>query len=747
MIKLPVKIILIYFLLISVTFSEIIKKIEVSGNQRIPVETIEMFSSVSVNDDLSLDDLNIILKELYETNFFENVNLEFSNSVLKISVIENPIIENINFEGIKVKKIEKAIRKNLILKSRSSYNEFSLAKDKNNILSTLKTLGFYFPEIEILLEELEDNKVDLTYKIDVGRKTKIKKISFLGNKIFKDRKLRSVIVSEEFKFWKFITGRKYLNQDTIKLDERLLKNFYLSKGFYNVSINSSFAKLLDEDKFELIFNIDAKDKYFFNNLSLKLPSDFNPENFKRLDKLFLKIKGEPYSINSVNKILDEIDLITTYEEFQSIDASVIENIESNKINLTFEINETEKIFVQKINIFGNNITRESVIRNQFEIDEGDPFNEILQKKSINNLKNLGFFKKVSDEVIQGDNENSKIINITVDEKATGEISAGAGVGTSGGTVAFGVKENNYLGRGISLQLDATINEESVKGSFSVLNPNFKNSDKSVYASVEATETDRLTDFGYKTNKIGFSLGTNFEYLGNFKTGLSTSTYYETIDAVSSASSRQKKQAGNFWDTFVGLDLDYDKRNQKFQTSDGFRSRYSLDLPLISDTNTLTNSFDYKLFTELYDQNISSVSFYFKSANSLTDDDIKLSERLFIPSKRLRGFENGKIGPKDNNDFIGGNFISSINFTSTIPQLLENNQNMDVLMFLDAASVWGVDYNSSINDAYGRNIRSSIGIGVDWFTVIGPLNFSLSHPLKKEVNDTTESFRFNLGTTF
>ena len=228
MIKLPVKIILIYFLLISVTFSEIIKKIEVSGNQRIPVETIEMFSSVSVNDDLSLDDLNIILKELYETNFFENVNLEFSNSVLKISVIENPIIENINFEGIKVKKIEKAIRKNLILKSRSSYNEFSLAKDKNNILSTLKTLGFYFPEIEILLEELEDNKVDLTYKIDVGRKTKIKKISFLGNKIFKDRKLRSVIVSEEFKFWKFITGRKYLNQDTIKLDERLLKNFYLS---------------------------------------------------------------------------------------------------------------------------------------------------------------------------------------------------------------------------------------------------------------------------------------------------------------------------------------------------------------------------------------------------------------------------------------------------------------------------------------------------------------------------------------
>ena len=293
--------------------------------------------------------------------------------------------------------------------------------------------------------------------------------------------------------------------------------------------------------------------------------------------------------------MDEIDKITTYDEYQSIQAIVNENIVSNKINLEFEINQTEKVFVQKINIFGNNITLESVIRNQFEIDEGDPFNEILQRKTVNNLKNLNFFKNVNSEIIDGDDINSKIINVIVEEKPTGEITAGAGIGTSGGTIAFGVKENNYLGKGIGLELDATLNEESIKGSFSVTNPNYKNSDKSVFASIEATETDRLKDFGYKTNKVGFSLGTNFEYLDNFNTGFSTSTYYENIEANSTASSRQKKLAGNFLDTFLILDLDYDKRNQKFQTSDGYRSQYSIDIPVISDTNTLTNSFNYKFF--------------------------------------------------------------------------------------------------------------------------------------------------------
>jgi outer membrane protein insertion porin family len=279
----------------------------------------------------------------------------------------------------------------------------------------------------------------------------------------------------------------------------------------------------------------------------------------------------------------------------------------------------------------------------------------------------------------------------------------------------------------------------------VTNPNYNNSEKSLYTSLEAIEIDRLEKNGYKTNKTGFEIGTRFEYYDDFNLGFSTRSFYEKIDTDSTASTRQQSQEGNYWDTFIQFNFDYDKRNQKFKTDDGFRSNYSLDLPIISDTYTLTNTYNYKYYTSLYENNISSLSFFLQSANSISDKDVKLSERLFIPSSKLRGFERGKVGPKDGDDFIGGNFATSVNFNTTLPVIFENVQNLDATMFLDIANVWGVDYDSSINKS--DQIRSSIGIGIDWFSVIGPINFSFTENISKANTDITESFRFNIGTTF
>ena len=736
----------IYFFFIPIlAFSQTLNKIEIKGNERIPNETILMFSNVEVGEIIDDNKLNLILKNLYESNFFKNVFVKINDGLLEIELIEYPIIEKISFNGIKAKKIVELITKNLELKSRSSFNSLILLNDRKKILSSLKNQGYYFAKVDTIIENKKDNKIDLTYEINLGDKAKIKKISFIGNKIFKDRKLISIILSEEFKFWKIISGKKYLNEDLIKYDERLLTNYYLNKGFYNVKVNSSFAKIRNNNEFELIFNIDANDKIYFNNLSINLPDDFLTENYKKINLLFEDLKNEPYSINSVEEILDEIDEITLNEEFKTITASVEEEIVSNKINLNFIINETEKIIVKKINIFGNFVTRENVIRNQFEIDEGDPFNEILQKKTENNLRNLNFFKTINTEIIEGEDLNDRIINITVEEKATGEISAGAGFGTSGSTFNFGIRENNYLGKGLTVDADATISLDSFRGKLGINNPNYKNSDKSVFANIQSIEIDRTKNYGYKTNKTGFEVGTNFEYLDDFNLGLSGRSFFEKIRTDSTASATQQKQEGNYFDAFANLNLSYDKRNQKFRTTKGFISSYGIDVPLVSDNNTLTNLYNYKYYTELYENNISSVSLFLKSANSVTGDDIKLSERISIPSSKLRGFEIGKIGPKDGVDFIGGNHAATLNFTSTLPQILENAQNVDFLFFMDAANLWGVDYDSSIGD--GSKIRSSVGLGVDWFTPIGPLNFSISETLSKSKNDVTESFRFNLGTTF
>ena len=351
----------------------------------------------------------------------------------------------------------------------------------------------------------------------------------MGNKIFKDRKLKSLLVSEEYKFWKFISGKKFLNEDIIKLDERLLKNFYLNKGYYNIEIKSSFAKMINDEDFELVYNIIPNNKIFFGDIKITLPSDFTEENYSNLYNLFNKLKGTNYSLIKVNDILEEIDKLTLSEEFQSITASVKETFDGDKINLNFVINETEKLIVERINIFGNNVTQENVIRNQFEMDEGDIYNEILLKRTENNLKSLNFFKTVASNVIDGSDNKSKIINYTVEEKPTGEIAAGAGVGTRGGTAMFGVTENNYLGRGVSLDAEVTVNKESIKGRFKVRNPNFRNSDKSVYGSLLSEETDRLKESGYKSGKTGFSYGTNFEFLDDVNIGLGNSFFYEDIE--------------------------------------------------------------------------------------------------------------------------------------------------------------------------------------------------------------------------
>ena len=738
-------IISLFFISFNYSNAEILKNIIVKGNDRVSNETIIVFTSAKIGEEINTVRLNEIVNNLYDTNFFENISTTFDNQELVITVKENPIINTIQFKGIKSKTLIEKISKNLELKPRSSFNLFILENDRVKIENELKSQGYYYSTIEIFTEKKNNNTLDLIYNINIGNKAKIKKIYFTGDKIYKDSKLKSVIISEEYKFWKFISGKKYLNENLISFDERLLKNFYLNQGYLNIKINSSFAKSVDQDSFELIFNINADKKIFFNNLNLELPNDFDKNNYKKINNLFTDLKGEPYSINTIDKILKKINDISIYEQYVSTEAYVEESVYEDKIDLKFVIKETDTVFVDKINIFGNNVTKESVIRNQLELDEGDPFNEVLFTRSINNIKSLNFFKDVKTD-IQNNNENeTKIITINVEEKPTGEIMAGAGFGTSGTTTTFGVKENNYLGSGVSLDAKLNLSEESIKGKMSLNNPNFNNSNKSIYTNIQSSETDRLTDFGYKTNKTGFTLGTEFEYFDDFFLGMGVNSYYESIKTDSTASSQQKKLKGNYFDNFLSLNFDYDKRNQKFQTTQGFRNYFATDLPIVSETNTLSNTFIISSYIEYIDNHVLKSSFYFKNSNSISGDNIKLSERLYLPSNRLRGFESGKIGPKDGNDFIGGNYISSLNFSSDVPKLLENSQTTDLKIFLDIANVWGVDYDASLEKS--DDIKSAVGIGLDWFSPIGPMNFTLSQHLSKGSNDVTESFRFNLGTTF
>ena len=737
---------LIYLFFITKSFSEQVNNIVVSGNERITKETIVVFGKIDISEDLDRDKLNKILKNLYDTNFFEDVEISIVNKTLKILVVENPIIQSVLIEGIKAKKIKDPIFESLQLKKNNSFNDYSAKKDRDLLLNILRTNGYYFAKVKLEKIENENKTVSLIYNVDLGKRAKIRKIKFIGDKKYKNRKLFRIIVSEEDKFWKFISSKKLLDQNRIQLDARLLKNYYRNKGYYNVKVESSFAEFLDEGMFDLTFNINAGDKFYFNNLKLNLPEDYNRKNFKRIDSLFTKLENEPYSYNSIEKIIKEVELIALRDEYDSINALVEENvIDKNKLNFTVFIDESQKYLIERINVLGNNITREDVIRNNLTLDEGDTFNKILHKRSINNLKALNFFKTVESNISEGSSKDNKIINIEVEEKPTGEISAGAGVGTSGTMLGFSVKENNFLGRGVEFATNIEITDESIRGKFGVSNPNFRGTDQSIFANIQSSETDRLNNFGYKTTKTGFSLGSTSEYYEDVFVSPSLSTYYESLKTDNSASNILKKQKGTYFDADLNYVIDFDKRNQKFQTTDGFRSRFSQSIPIVSDSYGLINGYEFNYYQELMEDMISTFSFYAKAINSVTGDDVRISERLYMPSSKLRGFQRGKVGPVDSNDYVGGNYISTINLAATLPNVMPNWQTADFSVFFDVGNVWGVDYSSTIDDS--NTIRSAAGIALDWHTPVGPLSFSYAGVLSKADTDKTEAFRFNLGTTF
>ena len=738
--------IIFLFLFLNSLESETIDNIKIEGNERISDETIILFGNIELNKDYSSNDLNEILKQLYSTDFFKKVEINIKNKNLNIFIEENPIIQNLVINGVRSKKYNELIRNNLVVREKSSFLESKVKKDISLIKNSFKAIGFYFVKIdtEIKMNE-KNNTIDLIYNIDLGKKAKISKIKFLGDKIYKDRKLRNIITSEEYKFWKFISQNKFLNAERIQLDRRLLENFYKNKGFYSAKINNSYANFLNDESFELIFDINPGKKYYFNKIKLSLPPDYKRENFENVEKIFKKLSGDPYSINDVEKILKAIDKVALQKEYQFINAEISENISGNKIDFNIDINETAKVYIEKINIFGNSYTREDVIRNSLIVDEGDPYNEILSNKSINNLKSLNIFKNVQSSISDGSSDHKKILNIEIEEKPTGEISAGAGVGTGGSSISFGVREKNYLGRGIKLLANLALSEDGVKGILDVTNPNYKNTDQMVFATIESSNTNNLDDFGYETTKIGFNIGTRFEQYDDIFFKPAFSVYHEDLRTTDKASSNLKKQSGESFEVTIPYSLILDRRNQSFKTTEGYRTFFSQSLPLVTEDGSLTNTFEYNKYHEFADEMVGRLGVYLQTVNSITSKDVRISKRSFMPSHKLRGFVPGKIGPVDGADFVGGNYAAAVNLSTDLPFILPSAQNADFKFFIDAANVWGIDYSSSIDDA--SKIRTSTGVSVDWFTPVGPLNFSLSAPLTKNSTDVTESFRFNLGTTF
>ena len=640
------------------------------------------------------------------------------------------------------------MNKIITLKENSIFSSSKLKRDIEATREFLNASGFYQASIIPEVIKIDNNQINLIINIDKKEISKIKNIYFIGNKYFSNSQLMDVITSSEDGWWKFFSTSS-LSEQRIEYDKQLLKDFYKLKSFYDVQIESAFASVDKNNKFTLTYSINSGKKYKFGDYDLKISgltlkeADIN--EIKNISNKLLK--NEFYSPLTINKLNKQITEHLETKRYGNFEISIQDLKAANdKIDVILQLNEGPKSLVNKINIQGNTITEEKVIRDNLVISEGDQLSSSKIKKSVDNVKAKQLFSKVDYKISDSDKKNFKDFNLFVKEQPTGNITAGVGYGTNGGLFEASINERNFLGQGINLNFTGRLSSDVIRGEVSYVDPNYINSNKELAVSL-FSEVDDYQNSGYQNKRAGTKFATKYEIYEDIFFRPNLGVQFDTLEVTGSASSLLRSRQGDFLTTSFGYNFLYDQRDSKFNPTSG--SIIYLDQNIatfLSDIPTVQTGVGVTFYKELFsDKFIGSAKAKLANVTAFNDKDVKLSDRIFASSSDLRGFEQRGIGPVDSGDHIGGNNLATLSLKSTFPNPIPENYRATTFLFFDMGNVWGADYSSLISDS--SKLRTSTGIALDLMSPIGPLSFTYSIPLSKASTDKEQNFLFNIGSSF
>lgn len=725
--------------------SEIINQVTISGNNRISNNTIINLIQFEKNKDYTLENLNDFQKKLLESNFFENAKLKIDNKNLIITVKENPIIDFFYIDGVQNGQREELIYEKIQLGQNKIFSESILKNDIEKIKEIYLESGYFNVNVIPRVSKLKNNSLNVILEVKRDEKYKIKRIYFIGNKFFNSSTLSNVVSSSEHGWWKFLSSSSTANQKRLDYDQRLLKNFYLNEGFIDVQIVSANIDILDSEYASLTYSINSGEKYFFS--SFKISDEEN--NLTKPDKNYLelllkdKLKGN-YSLLVLDNLREKIyDYLNNKRiEFVKFDIRT-DVLNNNKVNLVFDFKKTDRRFINLINVKGNSITEEQVIRRNLVFAEGDTFANYKLEKSKDNLKDTGIFKEVETNIKNISNELVDL-EIDVEEQPTGSLSAGVGIGSAESSVSTGIQERNLFGKGINLNSNLSLGTEKISGIVSVELPDYKFSGNQIGYDFYVRSVD-YANSGYESTVAGNSASIKYNLFENLSLETGAGIERDKITTSSTASALYKSRKGNYM-TYKGYyNIENDKRNRKFKPTDGHKVGFGQTLGIPgSDVSYLSNDLYGSYYNSLSKEYVLNFKGGLSSVNALNNKDVKLSDRKFLNQNKLRGFENFGIGPKDGKDHVGGNYSAYASVTSSVPNPLPEKWNADSYLFIDTGNVWGVDYDSSKDS---DKIRSSFGVSLDWTSPLGPLSFTLAETISSAAGDKEESFSFKIGSSF
>ncbi len=729
-----------------------INEIRVTGTERIEATTVLTYLDVKVGDKMDDETLDRALKSLFATGLFADVNLHQRGNVLEVEVAENPVINQIAFEGNE-RIDDDALLAEIQLRPRQVFTRTKVGNDVNRLYQVYRRNGRFSVSIDPKAIKLDQNRVDLVFEISEGDVTKTKGIRFVGNKRYDDDKLRSVISTKETHWYSFFSTSDRYDPDRLSYDQELLRRFYLSQGYADFNIVSANAELSkNKDYFYITVALEEGQRYRIGNVTIKSQlRNFDAEQLRP------SITIEPkdwYDADEVQKTVDALTdkLGDLQYAFVNVRPDIIRNREGQTVDVVFEINETPRVFVERVNINGNVRTLDKVIRREMEVVEGDPFNRSKLAKSEKAIRDLGYFENVSVKPMQGSAPDKTVLDVDVTEQSTGELSVGAGFSTNDGPLAdFRIRERNLLGKGQDLLLATTIAGKRTEFDLSFTEPYFLDRDFSAGFDLFHVTRDLQDESSYDQRKtggvarFGFPLSENWRQVLKYRYERN-----EIMDVSASASRYIRDQEGLRETSAVAQRLTYDNLDSKLFPTNGLSAWLDTELAgLGGDAEYLSGKVGASYYYPVMDNVVFNLLGETGAIQGLRDKDVEINERYFLGGSTLRGFEQAGLGPRDvsTDDSLGGNFFYRGSAEVSFPLGLPEELGIKGHAFTDFGSIWEIDEPSDPNVKDINSLRATGGVGVSWRSPLGPIRVDLATPYLEEEFDKDEIFRFNFGTRF
>ena len=747
-----------------------IQAIQVEGNRRIEAGTIRSYMLVRPGDPFDQQRLDSSLKTLYATGLFQDVRLTRQGNTLIVHVVENPLVSRVAFEGNHEVE-DKTLSPDLQLRPGAVYTPDAAESDRRQIIGIYAHQGYYDASVTPQIIRLPDNRVIVVFEISEGPSTDISKISFVGNHAFSQDRLSEVIDSREERWWRFLSSSDTYNPERLDYDKELLRRFYLKNGYTDFQVLNASAELApDRKSFFLTFTVYEGPRYKVAKIAVNSRLRNLPGDTLRKD---VKLEvGDWYDGDAVLRTQDAIedDVRSRGYAFVNVRPEVVPDRKNHTINLTFDVGEGPRVYIERINIVGNTRTEDKVIRRQFTLAEGDPFSAEQIRKTKQALQDLGYFSSVDITPTQGSAPDKAIITTKVAEKATGSLTFGGGYSTDvGALLDVGLGETNLVGTGIAANINGILATKQSSIDLSVTDPYFLDRNLVTGADVFVIQTNYLGTEPYNERREGFALRMGYDFNDHLRQTWSYSLVQRDVfDVATTASPFIALQAGTTLLSQVSQVVTLDYRNSKIDPHSGFITQFGTDFAgLGGDVDYIRTTLNGAYYIPL--DRITGNSDWAIKLSAGTGylfnegKQEQIIDRFFLGGDNLRGFETGGAGPHDaiSGDPLGGRFIYTGTFELHYPLPVSPDLGLSGRAFVDVGGLEDASFLTPCVEPAGSTHpgalcqiegddskpRVGVGVGVSWRSSFGLINIDLTPFVIKQPGDQTQIFRFGFGTQF